>query len=133
MFKLSAIFMGNSFYASAGALIPGPARPVLQIHPVQQQLQGLRGQTEFGPGLPRAPRPVKGPLFQPLEARNTLHPEVILFIDKALEFDCLPDAARFCLNELAWRSFARLLFANRRAGSSMEHPWPLGALEEDRG
>ena len=56
----------KSFYTLRGALIPGPARPVLQIHPVQQQLQGLRGQTDFDPWLSRALRPVKGSLFQPL-------------------------------------------------------------------
>src|SRR5580658_3289661 len=65
MFKLFCDFTERSFYALRGALIPRPARPVLQIHPVQQQLQGLRGQTDFGPGLSRALWPVKGPLFQP--------------------------------------------------------------------
>jgi hypothetical protein len=49
-----------------GRFIPRATRARLQVHAVEQQLQGLRRQADFGAGFPRALRPAKRAFLQTL-------------------------------------------------------------------
>jgi len=74
MFQRNQIYLSPSYksynYGLSTAnrwhvcFIPSAARPGLQIHAVQQQLQGLRGQPDFAVGLTGALRPVERSLLQ---------------------------------------------------------------------
>ena len=60
--------MFNLFWKmfSGRRLIPRAARARFQVHAVQEQLQGLRGQPDFRAGFAGALRPMKGSLLQAL-------------------------------------------------------------------
>ena len=66
MFKLFCGFVKKVFMLYAALSYQARRPSVLQIDPVQQQLQGLRGQADFGPRLARAAGPTKGAFLQPL-------------------------------------------------------------------
>src|ERR1035438_6009897 len=62
--SLGTLFAGEALLLCR--LVPRAARPVFQVHPIQQQLQSLRGQAQLGVGWPGALRPVKGAFLQAL-------------------------------------------------------------------